>query len=139
MAVRRFPVGEKRGNCEWYLKFQQKEDSMSDKKIEKIYLAVQDIRTLAVRTRPDCADVRDCIECPAIIALPDRLGVACLFDMIRREGKTMKESMRKIFCCECRKPMILMTGPGERNLWRCTTPDCVIHEYTRMKNLYPVH
>ena len=115
------------------------EDSMSDKKMEKIYLAVQDLRTLAARARPDCADACDCIGCPAIIALPDKMGIACLFDIIRHEGKAMKESMRKIFCCECRKPMVLIAGPGERKLWRCTTPDCVIHEYTRMKNLYPVH
>ena len=114
------------------------EDLMSDKKKEKICLAVQDIKTLAARARPDCADACDCIGCPAIIPLPDRLGIDCLFDIIQREGKTLKESMRKVFCCECRKPMVLIAGPGERKLWRCTTPDCVIHEYTRLKNLYPV-
>jgi len=107
---------------------------MRDKKMEKIYLAVQDIRTLAARTRPNCADARECIGCPAIIALPDRLGIACLFDIIQREGKTMKESMRKILCCVCRKPMVLiLSGTGEKKLWRCTTPGCVIHEYLRRK------
>lgn len=59
---------------------------MSDKKMEKIYVAVQDIRTLAARTRPDCADARDCPGCPAKIAIPDRLGIACLYDLIRRES-----------------------------------------------------
>ena len=110
---------------------------MSDKKMEKIYLAVQDIRTLAARARPECADARECNGCPAIIALPDRLGIACLFDLIRREGKTVKESVRKIFCCVCRRPMILIrSGSGERNLWRCTTAGCVIHEHAKRDKQY---
>jgi hypothetical protein len=49
----------------------------------------------------------------------------------------MKESMRKILCCICRKPMILIvSGSGEEKRWRCNTPGCVIHEYALMKNRY---
>jgi hypothetical protein len=106
--------------------------------MEKIYLAVQDIRTLAARSRPDCADARECNGCPAIIALPDRLGIACLFDVVRREGKTVKESARKILCCVCRRPMILhLSESGERNLWRCTKAGCVIHEYAQREKRQP--
>jgi hypothetical protein len=57
---------------------------MSEKKMEKIYIAVQDIRTLAARTRPDCTDARGCYGCPANIAMPDRIGIACLFDVCQR-------------------------------------------------------
>jgi len=57
---------------------------MSEKKMEKIYIAVQDIRTLAARTRPDCADTRDCPGCPAKIAISNRIGIACLFDVCQR-------------------------------------------------------
>ena len=57
---------------------------MSEKKMEKIYIAVQDIRTLAARTRPDCADTRDWPGCPAKIAISNRIGIACLFDVCQR-------------------------------------------------------
>ena len=108
---------------------------MSDNKMEKIYLAVQDIRTLAARARPECSDSRDCIGCPAIIALSDRRGIACLFDIVQHEGKTMKESMKKILCCVCRKPMVrILSGSGEKKRWRCMTPGCVINEYAQRKN-----
>jgi hypothetical protein len=57
---------------------------MSDKKMEKIYIAVQDIRTLAARTQPNCANARDCPGCPAKIAMSSRIGVACLFDVCQQ-------------------------------------------------------
>lgn len=57
---------------------------MSEKKMEKISLAVQDIRTLSARTRAGCADARDCPGCPAKIALSNRFGIACLFDVCLR-------------------------------------------------------
>lgn len=112
---------------------------MRDEKTEKISLAVQDSRTPGAGARPACADAGDCTRCPAITSRPNRWGTACLFEIIRRKGKTVKESMRTIFCCDCRRPMVLIPGPGGRKLWNCTTPGCVIHEYARRKNRYPVH
>lgn len=59
-------------------------DPMSNKKMEKIYIAVQDIRTLAARTRPNCDHTRDCSECPAKIALTEGEGSTCLFELCQR-------------------------------------------------------
>lgn len=80
-------MNEKRGDQGWYLIPYRMEDVMNGNTIEKIYLAVQDIRTLAARTRPKCADNHDCPRCPAKITLPDTIGSACLFDLCRRETK----------------------------------------------------
>lgn len=52
--------------------------------MEKIFIAVQDVLTLAARTRPDCADAHDCPGGPAKIAMPERIGVACLFEGSQR-------------------------------------------------------
>jgi hypothetical protein len=110
---------------------------MSEKKMERIYLAVQNIRTLTARTRPYCTDTRDCPRCPAKITLSNRIGIACLFDICHREREHMKESVRKIICCVCRRPMILTaSGSGDEKHWRCNTPGCVIHDYARRKNRY---
>lgn len=54
---------------------------MTDQLTGKIYLAVQDIRTLAARTRQDCRGKRDCIDCPARISTLDQLDFECLFSL----------------------------------------------------------
>ncbi|AGB03736.1 hypothetical protein [Methanoregula formicica] len=110
---------------------------MSNQKMEKIYIAIQDIRTLALRTRPSCDDARDCSRCPAIVALPDRPGIACLFDIVQRKGEIVKRSVRKIPCGVCRKPMFpIASGQSGEERWGCRTPGCSIHEYARGKFHY---
>ena len=60
---------------------------MTDITRKKIFLAVQDIRTLAARTRPDCEGSLECTECPARIETGDRFDFECLFSLC----ETMQE------------------------------------------------
>lgn len=60
---------------------------MTDITRKKIFLAVQDIRTLAARTRPDCEGSLECTDCPARIETGDRFDFECLFSLC----ETMQE------------------------------------------------
>lgn len=71
------------------------ENYMTDILTEKIYLAVQDIRTLAARTRPDCRGKRDFINCPARIGVPGRLDSECLFNLCDTMGERTSRNDKK--------------------------------------------
>jgi len=60
---------------------------MTDIIRKKIFIAVQDIRTLAAKTRPDCEGSLECTSCPARIETGDRFDFECLFSLC----ETMQE------------------------------------------------
>jgi hypothetical protein len=68
---------------------------MTDILKAKIYLAVQDIRTLAARTRPDCGGKRECATCPARIETSDRRNLECLFSVCDSMGERAPGDERK--------------------------------------------
>jgi len=97
---------------------------MTDITRKKIFLAVQDIRTLAARTRPDCEGNLECTNCPARIGTVDRFDFECLFSLCdSMQERGWREKGRRVLPSHVTRP----STPSQGHRYRKTSADAGSH------------